>query len=116
MGSDRPEQLGRMIALVLRLGTLGAVVGLAAGFGLGLLDGGEGPGPTPLVTAIRSGGPDALMAAGLLILTLTPPAALAAAGIVLHRAGERRRAIVAGAVVVLLAASLGVAALIGQSI
>jgi len=116
MRTDRPEQLGRTIALVLRLGTLGAVIGLAAGFGLGLLGGEPGPGPTPLVTAIVDGGPDALMAAGLLILTLTPPAALAAAGIVLYRAGERRRAVVAGLVVFLLAASLGVAALIGQSI
>jgi len=69
--------LGRAIAIVLRAGTISAVAGIMAGFGLVLLDGSAGPGATPLVDALRAGGPDAFIGAGLLVLTLTPPAALA---------------------------------------
>ena len=116
MQPDAGAALGRAIVTVLRAGSIVAVLGLAAGFGLALLDGSADPGGTPVIDAIRGGGPDALIGAGLLALTLTPPAALATAAIVLSRAGERRRAAVAGAVLVLLLGSLGLAALLGPAI
>lgn len=109
-------ELGRSIASVLRGGTLAALAATVAGFLLGLLDGSDGPGPQPVIEGIVGGGPDALISAGLLILTLTPAAALAAASLVLHRSGERRRALVAGLVLLLLLASLAVAALVGTAI
>jgi Protein of unknown function (DUF1634) len=107
------RELGRAIASVLRGGTLLAILATGAGFALGLLDGSSGPGPQPVVEGIRAGGPDALIAAGLLVLTLTPPAALGAAAVILYRSNERRSALVAGVVLLLLAGSLAVAALVG---
>lgn len=105
--------LGPTIARILRGGTLLALLTSAVGFAWSLADPAGAPGPQPVVEGLRGGGPDALIAAGLLVLTLTPPVALAAAAIILARSAERRRAAVAAAVVVLLAVSLVVAALVG---
>jgi hypothetical protein len=108
--TPRPDtRLGRAIALALRAGTLIAVACLAVGFGLTLFDGAGGPGSTPIVDALRFGGPDALIAAGLLALTLTPPAALGTAAVILELGGERRWALLAAGVVLLLLGSLAIA-------
>lgn len=116
MGRQAGRDLGRAIASVLRAGTLTALVAAAAGFALAVVGGSAGPGPQPLVTGIRGGGPDALIALGLLALTLTPPVALAVAAHGLWRNGERRHAVTGTVVVLLLLASLAVAAFIGPAI
>jgi hypothetical protein len=116
MPASAGRGLGRTIASVLRAGTVVALVLTAAGFLLGMLDGSAGPGPQPVIEGIGGGGPDALIGAGMLVLTLTPPAALAAAALVLYRAGERRRALAAGVVLLLLAGSLAVAVAVGPAI
>jgi hypothetical protein len=115
MGRDGTG-LGRTIAAVLRGGTIIAVLGIGAGFGLAILDGAGSPGPTPVIDAIRGGGPDALIGLGLLVLTLTPLVALAAAALILARSGELRPAGMAAVVVVLLAGSLALAAALGPAI
>jgi hypothetical protein len=116
MRPDAGRGLGPAIATALRAGSLVAVIGIGAGFGLSLLDGSSAPGATPLIDAIRGGGSDALIGLGLLALTLTPPAALAVAAAVLYRAGEVRPAAVAVAALVLLLGSLALAALLGPTI
>lgn len=107
------RRLGRGVARTLRIGTLVAVTAIAAGF-VAALQSGSGPGPTPFVTLLRLGGADALIGAGLFALTLVPFIAVAVAAVALAGAGERSRAAAAAGVLVLLAASLGIAALVGQ--
>jgi uncharacterized membrane protein len=103
--------LGSAIAIVLRAGALLAVAGIGVGFLLAFFDDAD-IGPSPLLAMLRAGGADALIGAGMLVLTLTPAAALVAAAVALERAGERRRAAIAGAVLLLLVAGLVVAAVI----
>ena len=108
-----PPELGRRIALVLRVGTLLAMVGIGAGWVAALFIGEDAPGPTPVVDLIGGMGADALIGIGLLGLTLIPVAALVVAVPPLARSGERSRALTAVGVLVLLGASLVVAALVG---
>ncbi len=102
--------LGRTIAVVLRVGTVLAVAGIGAGFLLALFLDSPSPGSAPLIDMLGSGGPDALIGAGLLTLTLTPAAALVAAAVAFERNGERRRAILTVVVLALLLVSLAAAA------
>ena len=73
--------------------------------------------PTNLtvVELIAGGGPDALVAVGLLALTLVPIATLAATASVFARWGERRGLVVTVAVLVLLVVSLVVSAVLAAS-
>ncbi len=116
MRPDAGPVLGRTIATVLRAGTFLAVLGIGAGYALALAGGSSDPGSTPVVEAIGTGGPDALIGAGLIALTVTPLAALAAAAIIFARAGERRPAAMAGFVALLLGGSLLLAAVLGPTI
>lgn len=114
MAPARPTgQLGARLARVLRIGTLLAVVVIAAGLAASLLFGPEGPGPTPVVELLGAGAADALIGAGLLGLTLIPVVALAVAAATLAAEGERPAAGAATVVLLLLVASLVVAAIVG---
>jgi uncharacterized membrane protein len=116
MTARSAADLGRVIAAVLRAGTVLAVACIVVGFGIGLVDSSDEPGAIPVLEALRRGGADALIGTGLLALTLTPPAALAAAALSLHRSGERRHATVAGIVLLLLAIGLAVAIFVAPAI
>jgi hypothetical protein len=104
-GGDR---LGRGIAAVLRVGTLVAVAGAGMGY-VAVLVTGDDPGAQPLVQLVGNGGAPALLAVGLLGLTLIPAAALGVAAAGFRERGEDRRAATSLAVLVLLLASLAVA-------
>lgn len=107
--------LGPAVARVLRVGTLAAAATTAVGFLVSLVVSEPGPGARPWTELLTTGGPDALIAVGLLGLSLIPVVALTVAVWILWRHGERRRASVGGGVLLLLAASFVVAALIGAS-
>lgn len=110
-----PPELGRRIAIVLRVGTLLAMAGIGVGWVAALFTGDEAPGPTPVVELIGALNADALIGIGLLGLTLIPVGALMVAVPPLARSGERSRALTAVGVLVLLGASLVVAAVIGRA-
>jgi len=104
-----------IVATILRGGTIVAVVAIGLGLAWALLAGGSGRTDRTVVELIAGGGPDALIAIGLLALTLVPIAALAAAASVFARLGERRALLVTAAVLVLLLVSLVAAAFLGAS-
>lgn len=101
-GSD---MLGAGIAAVLRVGTLVAMAVIAIGYVIGRVAGMEG-GHRPLTEQLASGGPVAIIAAGLLGLTLLPAAVLGVAAAGFARNGEWGRMWTALAVLALLLASL----------
>lgn len=101
--------MGRGMAIALRAGTLLAVAGVGIGLAWALIRGGEAA-PAPLIDVLARGGPEALIGAGMLVLTLTPLAALAVATAWMWRAGER--ATMATVTLVMLSASLVAAALL----
>lgn len=113
--SGRPPDagLGTGTALVLRWGTLVAMLVIGGGYLAALASGSPAPDHTPLVSLVAGGGPDAVIGIGLLALTLIPLATLAVALAALARSGERRRALTAAVVLLLLLASLATAALLG---
>lgn len=103
--SGAPDpRLGTRIARVLRIGTLAAVVTVAVGYVLALVGGGAGPGPRPLGELLGAGTADAIIAVGLLGLTLLPFAVLAVAASTFVAQGERRYV---GATLVTLALLVG---------
>jgi uncharacterized membrane protein len=86
--------------------------------GVGYLMGritGAGDGKRPLVDQLTSGGPVAVMAAGLLVLTLLPVAVVAAASVGFAQSGERRRLWTALLVLGLLLASIVTALVVAQA-
>lgn len=111
-----PAALGRWIARILRTGTLAAVGVTAIGYALAVSTGQPHDGPQPVAREVAGGGGDAVVAVGLLALTLLPVATLAAAVVAFHRAGERRAAATAGGVTMLLLASLAAAAMLARGI
>jgi hypothetical protein len=117
---ERPPAAGRggswgLIASILRAGTVIAVGTVAIGLVWATLAGTPASTDLTVVELIAAGGPDALVAAGLLGLTLVPIAALAAAASVFLRLGERRPLLVTGAVLILLGASLVASVIIGAA-
>lgn len=102
--------MGRGMATVLRAGTLLAVAGVGIGLGWALIRGGEAAPAAPLLDVLARGGPEALIGAGMLVLTLTPLAALAVATAWMWRAGEQ--ATMATVTLVMLGASLVAAAVL----
>lgn len=112
--SPRYDWLKDGIATVFRLGTLIAMAIVAAGYLLGLVSG-TGDGQQPLVDQLSGGGPEAVIAAGLLALTLLPVAVVIAASIGFAQTGERRRFLTALLVLVLLLASIVTAVVIAQA-
>jgi hypothetical protein len=103
------------VAAVLQGGTILSVVAIAIGLVWAVLTGSEAPVDETAVELIAHGGPDAVIAVGLLALTLIPVAMLLAAASVLAELRERRPLVVTALVVLLLVASLVAAALIGAS-
>lgn len=113
--SGETDRLGAPIAHVLRGGTLIAVAVIAVGYLLGLVAGNEGPGPIPLIALLGDGGPDGLIGAGLLLLTLLPLAVLATAVIGFARARERSDMVTSLLTLAALIGSLATAVVIGAS-
>lgn len=113
--ATRPAALGRLIANVLRIGTLGAIAVIAVGYAVAWLTGAAPPAGERLVDAVGAGGPDAVTALGLLALTLIPLAMLGVAVVAFHRAGERRMTVISLIVTGLVVASLAASALIGSA-
>ena len=108
--SVRHPELGRWIGWILQLGTLAAIGLVAVGYGWAVLTGDARPDAAPVLDELRHGGGDAMMALGLLTLTLVPVAVVIAAVVAFVRAGERRMAGTAFIVLALLLGSLGTAA------
>lgn len=108
----RGPALGRLIAIVLRAGTLLAVAAITAGFVLALIGAEPAPGAQPVLELIRSAGPDAITAAGLLALTLLPLGVLGVAAFSFGTGGERRYLASSLVTLALLAGSLVVSALL----
>lgn len=107
------DRLGPPIARVLRGGTLVAVAVVAVGYVLGLVAGADGPGTIPMLVLLGNGGADALIGAGLLVLTLLPLAVLAVAVIGFARSGERSDMVTSLLTLALLIGSMVAAVLIG---
>lgn len=108
---DRYDWLTDGIAAVFRVGTLVAMGIVAIGYLMGLVAG-TGEGKQPFVDQVGGGGPVAIIAVGLLVLTLLPVAVVAAASIGFAQTGERRQLMTALLVLVLLLASVVTAAVI----
>ena len=100
------------VAATLRGGTIVAVLAIALGLVWALVAETSAPTNLSAVELIAAGGPDALLAIGLLALTLVPIATLAAAASVFAQSRERRGLFVAVAVLALLVASLLVSAVL----
>lgn len=113
----RPGRLGgwHAVATLLRIGTLTAVVAVGLGLAWALLTATPAATEMAVIELIARGGPDALIAIGLLALTLIPIAAVGTAAVVLARLGERRSLLVAAGVLALLVVSLVASAVIGAS-
>ena len=103
------------VAAMLRGGTIVAVVAIGLGLAWALVADTTAPTNLTVVDLIAAGGPDALLAIGLLALTLVPIVALLAAAWVFARSGERRGLVVSVAVLVLLLVSLVASAALGAS-
>lgn len=99
------------IAAVFRIGTVVAMGIVAIGYLMGLVSG-TGEGRQPFVDQLSGGGSVAVIAAGLLVLTLLPVAVVAAASIGFAQARERRPLMTALLVLALLVASIVTAAVI----
>lgn len=106
------DRLGSPIARILRDGTLVAVAVVAVGYIVGLIAAGDGPGTIPMLDLLGDGGPDALIGAGLLVLTLLPVGVLAAAVIGFARLGERSNMVTSLLTLTLLIGSLVAAVVI----
>lgn len=105
-------RLGRRVATLLRTGTLVSVAIVAGGFIIALVGGGAGPGPRPVIEVMGDGGPDALIAVGLVGLTLLPLGVLAVAAMTFASQHERRYLLSSLATLGLLVASLATAAIV----
>ena len=101
------------VATILRYGTVVSVTVIAAGLAWGIVAGSRGSTDRSVLELIGAGGPDAIIALGLLGLALVPIAALASAVATFAAAGERRAFRVAATVLGLVLASLAAAILIG---
>jgi uncharacterized membrane protein len=113
MSEHRPpfDWLTDGIAAVFRIGTLVAMGIVAIGYLTGVVIG-KGEGGRPFVDQLSGGGSVAIIAVGLLVLTLLPVAVVAAASIGFAQSGERRRLMTALLVLALLLASIVTAAVI----
>lgn len=109
-------RLGRWIAVLLRGGTLGAMVLVACGYAVAALGGEAREGPRPVLEEVGRGGGDALVAVGIMALALLPLAVLGTAAVAFALAGERRMTLITLLVGALLLASLVAAAVIGPAI
>lgn len=98
------------MATALRAGTLLAVAGVGLGLAWALMGDHVAAPAAPLLDVLIGGGPDALIGAGMLALTLTPLAALGVAATSMWRGGER--AVTPTVTLLMLAASLLGAALL----
>ena len=107
-------RLGRRIATLLRTGTLVAVAAVAAGFVIALVGGDAGAGPRPVTELVGAGGADAVIAAGLLGLTLLPLGVLGLAAVTFGAEGERRYLVSSLVTLALLVAGLVAAALVAS--
>lgn len=112
MSGDPAGRLGPRIATLLRTGTLVAVGTVATGFAIALATGDSAPGPRPVFELIGQLDGDALIAAGLLGLTLLPLGVLLLAAVTFGGQGERRYLLASLTTLGLLMASLVVAALV----
>jgi len=112
-----PEQAvgWNAVSTLLRLGTLAAVVVIGLGLTWALWTATPGPSDLTVVELIARGGPDALIALGLLALTLIPIAVVSVAAVVFARLGERRSVFIAAGVLVLLVVSLVASAVLGAA-
>jgi uncharacterized membrane protein len=108
-------RLGARIATLLRNGTLVAVAAIGTGFVIALVSDDRGTGARPVTEVIGAGGPDGIIAAGLLGFTLLPLGVLAVAALTFGAQRERRYLIASVATLVLLAASLVVAAVFARA-
>lgn len=107
------DRLGAWIGRVLRVGSIASFVLIGAGLAWALVAGSSSAGARPLDALIAQGGPDAVIAVGVLVLVLAPAAGLVAAAAGLWRRGERARAMLAVAVIGVLAASAALGLLAG---
>jgi uncharacterized membrane protein len=103
------------ISAALRLGTIVAVVAIGLGLAWAIAAGAPALPDRSVPELIGDGGPDAIIAVGLLALTLVPIVAIAAAASVFWRAGERRALAVTIVVLALLLFSLAASAFLGAS-
>lgn len=114
-GEHRPhDELGRLVAIPLQVGTLLAVVVIGVGLMLSL---DEAPDiqraeRVPLFETIGAGGVSALTVVGLLTLTLVPIAMVGGALIGFARSGERRYLVASLVVLALLLGSVVVSAIL----
>jgi hypothetical protein len=104
-----------VVAAILRGGTIIAVVAIGLGLAWAVLTAAPTSTDQTVVELIGAGGADALIAAGLLALTLVPIGALAATAWVFAVLRERRAVVVTVAVLVLLLASLAASAVLGAT-
>ena len=105
-------RLGTRIAALLRAGTLLAVAVVGTGFVVALVGADRGSGARPIVDLVAAGGADALIAVGLLGLTLLPLGVLAVAAATFRTEGERRYLLSSLATLGLLVGGLLTAALV----
>jgi hypothetical protein len=105
-------RLGERIAAVLRSGTLVAVAAVTAGYLLTLVGGDDGPGTRPLLEVLGGRDADALIAAGLLGLTLLPLGVVGTAAVTFGGSGERRYVVSSLVTLALLVIGLAAAALL----
>lgn len=87
--SERPTALGP-VATALRIGAITAVAVIGAGLAWAILDGRPARAGAQVLELLSGGGPDALIAWGLLLMTLVPIVALGVAVATFAAAGERR--------------------------
>lgn len=112
----REPALARWIATSLRVGTLSAVLLIGIGYAWTTFVGAPPQGERAITREISDGGGDAVVAIGLLVLTLLPIVVLVVAGVAFARSGESRMVATTALVTVLLVASLVAAAVIGPVI
>ncbi len=101
--------VGEGISAVLRLGTIVAIAFIGTGYLIAMVGGDARTGPRSATDLISEGGPSALVAIGLLGLTLIPVVMLATAAVGLALLRERRMATASVVVVVLLLGALATA-------
>lgn len=109
----RAPELGRWIATVLRAGTLASIGVTVIGYAAAAIAGDAPERAQPLGDALAAGGGHAVMAAGLLALTLVPATMLVVAAGSFARSSERRMLATTLAVIALLAVSVIGSQLIG---
>lgn len=110
MNEERGRWLvGEGIAAVLRYGTVLAIAFVGSGYLIALVGGAARTGPRAATGLIADGGPSALVAIGLLGLTLIPVVMLGTAAVGLALLRERRMAIASVVVSILLLGALATA-------